>query len=69
MVVSINLLDLSVLIIGWILLWKILPEEYREELGALIGWFLMFLWLVIWIIAFVLLGFDLTITSTGYIWQ
>ena len=62
MTVTINILDVSLLILGCLAIWGILPQEFREELGALGGLMIEIAWVIFWIFYFVYLGHNIQIT-------
>lgn len=50
---NIHLLDLIMYFVCVFLIWRVfLPEEYREELGALIGCFVLAIFTIIYLILF-----------------
>lgn len=62
--ITINLFNILILVIGMILIWVLLPNEYKEELGVLLAWALEAIWIIIWIIIFPILGGNLNISFT-----
>jgi len=58
--ITINLFNVAVLIIVGLAIWGCLPQEYKEELGSLIGWGIELVWLIVWIIIFPVLGYSIS---------
>lgn len=40
------------LLVMWVI-WKILPEDYTYEMGAIIGMIIEIVWVIIWVIIFI----------------
>jgi hypothetical protein len=46
MLVEIHLLNWLIWFVGGCLIWAILPEDYTEEIGSLIGMFILIIWTI-----------------------
>lgn len=45
----ISILEFILLFVGWGMLWFfILPEDYKDELGAIVGFLAMIAWFIVW---------------------
>jgi hypothetical protein len=60
--VTINIIDFLFWFVGAIAIWALLPREFKEELGSLVGFFIMVVWTVACIVFLGFLDYDLSIT-------
>jgi len=60
--ITINIFNLIILILGIVIIWLALPEDFKEELGALVGWGITLVWIIIWTIVFPILGHGIHVT-------
>lgn len=64
--ITFNLVNFIILILGIIIIWKSLYEEYTKELGALIGIIIELIWVIAWIVIFPVLGHGILIDISFY---
>lgn len=61
---EIHLLDIIVWIISLVVLWKLIEifsnRQYTEELGSLVGMFILFIYSVIYVIIFGFLDYNIS---------
>lgn len=62
--ITINIFNILILVLGMIIIWVVIPYEYKEELGTLVGWTIEAIWIIAWIIIFPILGGNLDISFT-----
>ena len=60
--ITINIFNLIILILGIVIIWLALPEDYKEEIGAWVGWVRTLIWIIIWVIVFPILGHGIHVT-------
>lgn len=58
---NINILNILALIGGIGIIWKFLPEDYKHELGAVVGYGITLLWIAVWVVYFPVMGHNLYI--------
>lgn len=61
---DIHILDFVVYIIGLIIIWNVLPEDYKEELGVLMGIVICIIYTIIYVVIFVV--FDNNISDISF---
>lgn len=64
--ITVNIVNIIILLLGMFIIWVMLPEDYKEELGSLIGWTIEAVWIIIWIIVFPVLGHGVHISISFY---
>jgi hypothetical protein len=52
----INLLDILLLFCGCSFLWALTPDDFREEIGGIIGAGVQLVWIIFWIFYFLVYG-------------
>lgn len=56
-----GILDIIILFLGIVLIWSWLPDDWKEELGSIGGFFVEFVWIVFWIVFFLVLHYHVSI--------
>ena len=60
--VTFNLLNIALLLVGYASINGVMPEDFREGMGRTITIFFMVIWTIIWFITFVLFDHQIIIT-------
>lgn len=62
--ISFSFIDFLILIFGYVIINWMTPQEYKEEIGALVLYFFQTVWTIAWIVIFVIIGFHLHLSIT-----
>lgn len=54
--VTVNAVNIIILLLGCICIWAFLSDEFKEELGSFVGIFIEFVWIIAWIVYFPVMG-------------
>ena len=60
--ITINIINVSILVLVGIIIWFNLPKDYKNELGTFVGIIIELLWLILWLIIFPILGHGINIS-------
>lgn len=59
--ITFNAFDLAAYIIGALAIWALTPEDYRQEIGLLVGILFQILWLILCIGFLLILGYNIVL--------